>query len=84
MGRLVTTVREIARHLITRTGASSALDALRRARGLDPDYLTGASRAERFARIYSAGTWARWGPGAPNSGTGSSLAATAAIRRDLT
>src|SRR5262245_5045527 len=83
MRRFVTTTKEIARHLITRTGAHTALDALRRARGRDSDYLSSASRAERFAKIYSMATWQRWGRGAPNSGTGSSLVATAAIRREL-
>ena len=83
MDKYLRTAKEIARHLMTRIGSNPALDALRRVRGLDSDYSASTSRAERFAQIYSTATWARWGPEAPDSGTGSSLQATAIVRREL-
>ena len=71
MDKFVTTAKEIAPHLITRIGANSALDALRRARDLDPARRTSASRAEQFDKIYSTATWGAMGArGAGCSGHG--------------
>lgn len=72
MRRLVRTAKEMVRHAFYKGGLARSADHLRP-----------AAMQERFAKIYEDGVWQLGQTGQPLSGHGSSLAATAGIRRDL-
>lgn len=87
MNVLKQTLKEIVRHLVTKTGADTLLNFQRKVRGISTDYLNG-TLAERFSQIYATGAWSKAGKEkaeaqGPGSGLGSSLDATANIRSQL-
>lgn len=81
--RYVQTTRSIARHLITRLGLAPTIAASKRWFGKDVRRRLGVGRAEAFRHIYRAGIWNRAQSTVPVSGPGSSLDATAIVRRSL-
>src|SRR4051812_43745794 len=64
-------VKEIARHAIHVMGARDLLDALRRKRGFQTQYMHGRDAAARFAEIYRSGAWVQETGQDSSSGTGS-------------
>lgn len=69
---IIRSLKEVARHTLHKVG-------LRRPKG----HLQLAARGERFADIYDKGVWQLGEAEQPLSGHGSSIAVTAAIRRNL-
>jgi hypothetical protein len=77
------TAREIARHVATRLGLRPALDRLKGKKKRPSGEFIADKRDETFRRIYRDGIWTQNVAGSLASGPGSSLDATAAVRRDL-
>lgn len=82
MGVLTRTAKEVVRHLLHRAGADRMIDRLRKVRGIPTEYMN-VSASERFEHIYDRRVWARWGPRAPGSGTGSSAEITRTVQSQL-
>jgi SAM-dependent methyltransferase len=83
-GRLVSTGKEVIRHLAHTLGANRAFDAVRVARGASAKtHLALPAIEDRFRAIYEKGLWRRGRDEVPGSGEGSTLGATASLRREL-
>ena len=81
----VTTAREIARHVLFKSGLYGVLTAFRRMRhGRKLGHIVDPSLKSRFTEIYKTGVWKEGeDAGAPDSGAGSTLAATDVLRHAL-
>jgi SAM-dependent methyltransferase len=77
------TVREVARHFATRLGLRPAFARLKGKKKRPTGEFLADTRGETFQRIYRDGIWTQGIAGSIASGPGSSLDATAAVRRDL-
>jgi hypothetical protein len=84
MNRIKTTIREIVRHLLYRTGAYGLLYRRRKKEGRNVIYLKEATLKSRFKKIYETGVWQHGvNDETPGSGGGSTLAATTELRGAL-
>lgn len=74
---------EVIRHLIFKTGLSTAYVALRAARGANVQHLRSRTLGERFSAIYRNRVWLNDRPSGSLSGLGSELEKTKGIRLGL-
>jgi hypothetical protein len=77
------TVKDMVRHIITRSGLTGLLMLVHKANGQKADHLKFASLAERFSEIYKTGVWLNGRASGSLSGDGSDLRSTVSIKERL-
>ena len=77
------TVKDLVRHVITRSGLTGLLMLVHKANGQKADHLKFTSLAERFSEIYKTGVWLNGRASGSLSGDGSDLCSTVSIQRRL-
>jgi SAM-dependent methyltransferase len=77
------TVKELVRHIITKSGLNGLHLLARKAAGQDVRHVLPGSLSERFSQIYEHRAWLNDRPSGSLSGLGSELENTRLIRREL-